>query len=211
MIYRVATKVCAARRCACLIHPAAPLLGTLSASIRPLCQPTPLRACDPCAATSAPDHPASHTQALHPATRCVAQRCARKTPTAATRNGTRIALTLRAPSLRADALTCAAMSAPAIAAAPMTAAHATMRRAALRSVRKMRFAATPSGTASALVLLAIPAPPRMRRAQFHRAEVTCCRVAACPARCQTAPTRVAADACAWSTRSAVTRLGTSLA
>ena len=192
-----------------MIHPAAPLLGTLSASIRPLCQPTPLRACDPCAATTAPDHPASHTLALHPATPCAAPRYAQKTPTAAIRNGTRIALILRAPSLRADAVTCAAMSAPAIAAAPMTAAHATMRRAAPRSARKMRIAATPCGTASAQVSPAIPAPPRTRRAQFHRAEVISSRVAACPARCQTAPTRVAATACAWSTRSAVTRPGTS--
>ena len=192
-----------------MIHRAAPLLGTLSASIRPLCQPTPLRACDPCAATSAPDHPASHTQALHPATRCVAPRCARKTPTAAIRNGTRIALTLRAPSLHADALTCAAMSAPAIAAVPMTAAHATMRRAARPCVRKMPIAAIPSGTAFAQVSPAIPAPPRMRLAQFHRAAAICCRVAACQARCQTAPTRVAVTACAWSTRSAVTRPGTS--
>ena len=209
MICRVATKVCAARRCACLIHPAAPLLGTLSASIRPLCQPTPLRACDPRAATSVPDHPASHTQAVLPATRCAAPRCARKTPTAATRNGTQIALTLRAPSLRADALTCAAMSAPAIAAAPMTTAHATMPRAARPCVRKMPIAATPSGTAFAQVSPAIPVPPRMRLAQCHRAAAICCRVAACPARCQTAQTRVAADACAWSTRSAVTRPGTS--
>ena len=191
-----------------MIHPAAPLLGTLSASIRPLCQPTPLRACDPCAATSAPAHPASHTPALHLATRCAAPRCARKTLTAAIRNGTRIALTLRAPSLHADALTCAAMSAPAIAAAPMTAALATMRRAARPCVRKMRIAATPSGTAFAQVSPAIPASARMRLAQFHRAAAIYYRVAACPARCQTAQTRVAATACAWSTRSAVTRPGT---
>ncbi len=192
-----------------MIPPAAPLHGTLSASIWLHRQPTPPCACARCAATTAPDHPANHTQALHPATRCAAQQCVRKTPTAAIRNGTWIALTLRAPSLRADAVTCAAMCAPAIAAAPMTAALATMRRAAHRSARKIPFAATPSGTVSALVSPAIPAPPRMRLAQFRRAAAICCRVAAYPARCQTAPTRVAATACAWSTRSAATRPGTS--
>ena len=191
-----------------MIPPAAPLHGTLSASIWLRRQPTPPCACARYAATTAPDHPANHTQALHRATRCAAQQCVRKTPTAAIRNGMRTALALRAPSLRADALTSAAISVPAIAAAPMTAAHATMRRAAHRSARKMPIAATPSGTAFAQVSPAIPASPRMRLAQFHRAAAIYYRVAACPARCQTAQTRVAATACAWSTRSAVTRPGT---
>ena len=188
--------------------PAALLRGTLSASIWLQREPTPC-AYDQCAATSAPVHPANHTPALHPAIQCAVRRSAQRTPTAATPNGTRTASTSLAPLLHADAVTCAAMSAPAIAAALMTAVRATMQRAAPRSVRKMHIAATPCGTASAQVLLAIPAPPRMRRAQFRRAEVISSRVAACPARCQTAPTRVAATACAWSTRSAVTRPGTS--